>query len=181
MNTPLVIAFVVVLLVIAFAWWYTQRQRTMQLRTHFGPEYDRLSRTAGRHGAETELLERTHRVRELALRPLPEDARMRYADRWRVVQGRFVDDPGAAVLAADALVEEVMRDRGYPVGDFERQAADVSVDHPRVVSEYRAAHDIADRHRSGRAQTEDLRAALIHYRTLFDDLLDAPVTRKERR
>jgi len=180
MNTPLVIALVVALLVVAGVWWYTQRQRTLQLRTHFGPEYDRLARSTGRHGAETELLERTDRVRRLTLRPLPADERVRYTDRWRAVQARFVDDPGAAVLEGDALVEEVMRQRGYPVGDFERQAADVSVDHPRVVSEYRAAHAIADRQRDGRAATEDLRAALIHYRALFDDLLDAPAREPRR-
>jgi len=175
MNTPLAILLIVVAaLIVGFAWWYTQRNRSLQLRTHFGPEYDRLARTAGRHGAETELLDRAHRVRRLTIRPLTADERAREADRWRACQARFVDDPGEAVLEADALVADVMRQRGYPVGDFERQAADVSVDHPRVVTEYRAAHDIADRHRNGRAATEDLRAALIHYRTLFDDLLEQP-------
>jgi len=173
MSTTVAVIVVVALIVIGLAVWYVNRQRSLQLRTHFGPEYDRLARSSSPRAAEATLVERTHRVHKLPIRPLRPDERENYATRWRACQARFVDDPGGAVLEADTLVAEVMRARGYPVGDFERQAADVSVDHPRVVANYRTAHEIAIRQQGGRAGTEDLRNAVIHYRALFDDLLDA--------
>ena len=108
----------------------------------------------------------------LSIRPLPRDVSARYALKWNEQQARFVDEPKAAVVGADHLVEEVMKERGYPVGEFEQQAADVSVDHPRVVENYRAAHEIALRDQRGQATTEDLRSAMIYYRDLFRELLD---------
>ncbi len=184
MSPIAAIVIVVAILVIGFlVWATTRRQRSRQLRSRFGPEYDRLVRQrGGTRRAEDELQRRTERVRRLSIRPLRPEERERYAGLWRKKQARFVDDPAAAVLDADTLVEEVMRVRGYPVGDFERQAADLSVDHPRVVENYRAAHGIAARQREGHASTEDLRQAMIHYRALFDELLErAPAAEEGRR
>ena len=113
------------------------------------------------------------------IRPLREDERARYAEDWRVEQSLFVDDPRAAVKHADTLVQDVMKHRGYPVSDFEQNAADLSVDHPRVVENYRIAHDIAIRDGKGQSSTEDLRKAMISYRSLFDDLLEQHVEKPE--
>jgi hypothetical protein len=171
--TNIAIVAVIAVLVLGFLVWATLRQRRSgDLRARFGPEYDRLVRARGNPAAERELDWRTEHVRHLSIRPLRPDERERYAQAWRKRQGRFVDDPAGAVLDADGLVEEVMRVRGYPVGDFERQVADVSVDHPRVVEHYRAAHEIALRQRRGQASTEDLRQAMIDYRALLDELLE---------
>jgi hypothetical protein len=161
--------------VLAIAWMYFRQKRSKGLRTHFGPEYDRLLHEKGsRGGAEAELEHREKRVKELSIRPLPRDVSARYAQKWNDQQARFVDEPKAAVVEADHLVEEVMKERGYPVGEFGQRAADVSVDHPRVVENYRAAHEIALRDQRGQASTEDLRAAMIYYRDLFRELLDEP-------
>jgi hypothetical protein len=159
-------------LVVAFAiaWMYFRHKRSTDLHTHFGPEYDRLTIEKGSRGrAEAELGKREQRVKRLSLRPLPRDAQ-----KWNDQQTRFVDEPKAAVVEADHLVEEVMKERGYPVGEFDQRAADVSVDHPHVVANYRAAHEIAMRDQRGQASTEDLRAAMIYYRDLFRELLDEP-------
>jgi hypothetical protein len=171
----LVWALVVVALVAiaAAAWFFLQKRRTEQLREGFGPEYDRTVEEVGdRRRAESELDARRKRIAALDIRPLTPDERARFADAWQATQARFVDDPDAAIGDADQLVGEVMQTRGYPVGEFEQRAADVSVDHPEVVSNYRAAHRIAlDRERGG-AGTEDLRQAMVHYRALFDELLE---------
>jgi hypothetical protein len=150
-----------------------RRQHTAHLRRHYGPEYDRLVDEKGRRSrAEAELDERSKRVERLTIRPLSPDRRDRYNERWKQQQARFVDEPKAAIEDADHLVEEVMTERGYPVGEFEQRVADISVDHPRVVQNYRAAHDIAMRERTGQATTEDLRRAMLYYRDLFMDLLE---------
>ena len=152
----------------------TGRRRTERLQGRFGPEYDRTVEEAdGRRAAERELTEREKRRAELDIRPLAPGARDRYAEEWRVVQQHFVDDPNAAIGEADALVTRVMRDRGYPTDDFEQRAADVSVDHPDVVGHYREAHDISLRNDRGDVSTEHLRQAMVHYRALFEDLLES--------
>jgi hypothetical protein len=150
-----------------------RRHKSMMLRERFGPEYDKtLHERGSKREAEAELAERKQRVEKLTLHPLSPADRTRYMDAWRMRQEHFVDNPREAVIDADHLVEEVMRARGYPVGDFDRQAADISVDHPNFVENYRAAHAIAQRSREGNARTEDLRNAMLHYRALFDDLLE---------
>jgi hypothetical protein len=149
-----------------------RRQRTRKLRGHFGPEYDRAVQDTGdRARAETELERRRKRVEGLTIRPLTREDRTRFTDAWTKVQARFVDDPKGAVTEADQLLGEVMSRRGYPVGDFEQRADDISVNHPNVVDNYRKGHAIALRHAKGEAGTEDLRQAMIHYRALFGDLV----------
>jgi hypothetical protein len=150
-----------------------RQQRTRKLRQKFGPEYGRaVARLGDRTRAEEELRERQRRVSRLAIEPLaPADA-TRFASAWKAVQARFVDDPAGTLAEADDLIRKLMTKRGYPVGDFEVRAADVSVDHPRVVENYREAHAIALKHQRGETSTEELRRALIHYRALFDDLLE---------
>ena len=149
------------------------RRRTARLRERFGPEYDRtVESRGGRREAEAELGSRVERREKFEIRPLAPEARARYQEAWLEVQARFVDDPAAAVAGADQLVGSVMSDRGYPLDDFERRAADISVDHPQVVERYRSAHGIARKNAAGQATTEDLRQAIQHYRALFDDLLE---------
>jgi len=168
----MVVAAVIVLGAIVIVSLMARRRHSAHLRDQFGPEYDRTVHEKGsRRRAERELSARDHRVKQLSIRPLAPSERSRYTELWHAQQARFVDNPEAAVTDADHLVEEVMRVRGYPVGEFEQNAADISVDHPQVVEEYRAGHDIAVRHRDGRASTEDLRHAMLHYRRLFEDLL----------
>jgi len=149
-----------------------QQQRRNRLRQTFGVEYDRMLRERGdRREAERELSGRYERRQQLDIRPLDAEQRERYAEEWNEVQARFVDVPADAVRDADSLLSRVMRDRGYPVGDFEQRAADVSVDHAAVVDNYRRAHGISERSASGQASTEDLRMAMVHYRSLFNELL----------
>jgi len=167
----IVIAAVVVVAVIAVA---ARQRRTAALRQRFGPEYDRAVETReGRRPAEADLRDREKQRAQLDIRPLPEDVRMRFAEEWRDVQERFVDQPSDAVVAADRLVHSVMEARGYPMGDFDAQAGLVSVDHPDVVENYRAAHGIHQRAQARQASTEDLREALLRYRSLFGELLEA--------
>ena len=178
----LVAVAVVLLLSVAIGAMLTKR-RTAHLRDQFGPEYDRTLRdSSNRREAESELSEREKRRRELDIRPLSPAARERYAERWQTLQAEFVDAPAPTVASADSLVTEVMRERGYPMDDFEQRASDVSVDHPAVVESYREAHRIAQRSAEGEASTEDERQALRHYRRLFDELLgtpaDEPTTRE---
>ena len=169
--TWVLIVVIVVLLAVVAALAY-QRQRSTQLREGFGPEYDRAVEEHGdQRAAESELRERRERRRTYDIRPLGATARDRYAERWRATQAQFVDQPASALSDADTLVAEVMRERGYPVEDFEQQAADVSVDHPEVVEHYRKAHAI---HTGSRASTEELREAMLHYRALFAELLEGP-------
>lgn len=168
-----ILVLVALLLGAAAAWFLLRRRRSEHLRRDFGPEYDRAVEERGdRSEAERELEGRQERVRQLHIHPLPPTEREEFSAAWTQVQKRFVDSPAEAVGEADRLVSEVMQRRGYPIADFEQRAADVSVDHPRVVENYRAAHALADRSRNGRATTEDLRQAMVHYRTLFDDLLE---------
>jgi hypothetical protein len=158
------------------AWLSLRKRRTERLRTQFGgSEYDRAVKEDGsRRLAEAGLTERTARVESLNIRPLAEGDRARFLESWRRVEARFVDGPGGAVTEADQLLGDVMSTRGYPVSDFEQRAADISVDHPLVLENYRTAHDIALRQIKGQANTEDLRQAMIHYRTLFEELIAEP-------
>jgi len=167
----LIIVVVAIIAVLVIVWAVIRRQRTTALRERFGPENERTVREHGSAEAESVLLQRTKRVEKLHLRDLTADERERFVTDWRVVQSRFVDDPKGAVSEADQLVTRLMQTRGYPMSDFEQRAADISVDHPRVVDNYRAAHQIALRHHRGEATTEDLRNAIIYYRSLFEDLL----------
>jgi hypothetical protein len=169
------VALVAVAVIALIAWSVMRGRRSQRLQERFGPEYDRTLRTAGdRRGAESELESRLEHRSGLTIRPLAPAARGRYVEAWRGAQGRFVDSPSDAVREADQLVIVVMRERGYPVDDFETRAGDVSVDHPQVVENYRAAHAISQASERGDAQTEDLRQAMVHYRTLFEWLLGAP-------
>ncbi len=167
-----VIGAAVVVLALHAIWLMQQRRRT-HLRQRFGPEYERsLQQHGSATVAERDLDARERRVAKLDIRPLSREQTAHFSQEWLLTQQRFVDNPGDAVNDADRLVGEVMRARGYPMADFEQRAADISVDHPQVVSNYRAARGIVDRHSRGDATTEDLRQALVHYRELFADLLD---------
>ena len=170
----IVSAVVVVAALLLLAWAAISRRKRAGLRDRFGPEYERtVEDSDSRRKAERELAEREERRAELDIRPLTPAARDRYVGRWQETQARFVDDPGAAVGDADRLVQEVMRERGYPTDDdFERRAADISVDHPQIVEHYREGHGIAERHERGEADTEELRQSVIHYRVLFEQLLE---------
>jgi hypothetical protein len=174
MDQSTIIAIAVAVLVLAaIGWLVSQRQRSDALRKRYGPEYERTVNQLGdKRRAESELLERQVRVAALEIRPLNAQQRDEYRQQWRAVQMRFVDDPKGAVTDADALVEDVMKTRRYPVSEFGQRAADLSVHHPRVVDDYRSARDIVQRHRQGRATTEDLRQAMMHLGALFDDLLE---------
>lgn len=166
----IVAGLAVVVIIVAAA--FVMRQRSTQLRARFGPEYDRaLTQAGSRKDAEAELAARQKRVKAFDLRELPRGARERYAEEWRAVQAHFVDAPGAAIAAADRLVISVMRDRGYPMEDFEQRTSDLSVDHADEVNQYRAAHAISLKNEGSEATTEELREALVHYRVLFEDLL----------
>jgi hypothetical protein len=155
---------------------FLRKRRTKRLRSKFGgTEYARAVREGGnrRHG-EAGLEQRAERVESFHVRPLVAADRTRFVDAWRGIQTRFVDDPAGAVVQADQLLGDVMSTRGYQMGDFEQRAADISVDHPAVLQNYRAAHEIALRQTKGQANTEDLRQAMIHYRALFEDLVVEP-------
>jgi hypothetical protein len=148
----------------------TQRRR--RLRRRFGPEYHRAVQQSGNTARGEERLSNLEkRVERFNIHPLAASERRRFVEAWRLIQAKFVDDPKGALAAGDRLLGEIMTARGYPVIDFEQQSADLSVNHSFVVEHYRAGHEIALRHSQGRASTEDLRQALIHYRRLFDDLV----------
>lgn len=170
-----VIAVVAVAVVVA-AVFGAQARRRSRLRSTFGPEYDRALQAGGnRREAEAELAGRVKRRQSLEIRPLEPGVRDQYIASWQGLQARFVDDPADAVRNADVLVNEVMGRRGYPMADFEQRAADVSVDHADVVDNYRRAHRVADAMSGGgQVTTEDLREAMLHYRSLFARLLEAP-------
>jgi hypothetical protein len=164
---------VAVVAVIAWSQARRRRQQSESLRQRFGPEYDRAVNELGSRGkAEAELEARTKRVARLQIVPLSVGEASRFKQSWTALQARFVDDPKAAVVEADRLVYEVMAKRGYPMGDFDARAADISVDHPTVVANYRAARAIALADERGQADTELLRRAVVHYRALFDELLE---------
>jgi hypothetical protein len=179
----LIAVAVAVIVVVVVAMLIAQRKRrTSSLRQRFGPEYERtMQQQSGRRAAERDLRNRQKQRARLEIRPLPEAARAHYAEEWRAVQERFVDQPSSAVLAADALVRRVMGDEGYPVEDFNAQSDLVSVDHPRVVENYRRAHDVYERTQKQQASTEDMRTALLRYRSLFDELLAAGSTEPDGR
>ena len=170
------IALVVVLVAGLVAFLWHRKRRTARLRTQFGgAEYARAIEKGGnRRHAEAALEERAERVEGLRIRPLAAADRARFLSSWRDVQARFVDGPAGAVMAADQLLGDVMSTRGYPLDGFDQRAADISVDHPLVLENYRAAHEIAIRQTRGQAGTEDLRQAMIHFRTLFEELLNEP-------
>jgi hypothetical protein len=184
MNQILLLVAIIVVLLAVVGWLLYDRRRSAELRSTFGPEYERAVKDAGdRRSAESELRERQERVEALDIRPLKAAARDRYAHEWRDVQARFVDEPPAAIDEADDLIGRVMQDRGYPVADFDQRVADISVGHGSVVEHYRAAHAIASRADDARTSTEELRQAMVHYHALFDDLLgptDGPTDASER-
>lgn len=167
----IVIAVAIVVVAVAIVGLVLRARRTRSLRERFGPEYERTTQQAGRHAAERDLRNRQRQREQLEIRPLPESARARYAEEWRQVQERFVDQPASAVMSADELVRRVMGDEGYPMEDFNAQSELVSVDHPRVVENFRRAHGVYERTQNQQASTEDMRAALLSYRSLFDELL----------
>jgi hypothetical protein len=175
MSIAAIVIILAAVVVVGGAAWYIglRRRHTDELRTRYGNEYSRAVNELGSpRRAEHELERREERVEALDIQPLSAEQRTRFAQEWRNVQSLFVDDPGGAISRADGLVEEVMMVRGYPVSDFDQRAADLSVHHSRVVQNYRAAREIAERHRRGAASTEELRRAMVHYRELFQDLLE---------
>ena len=179
----LIIGAIILLAVIGVVVLIVRERRKAQsrrLQQRFGPEYGRVVKAIGdRDKAEAELRAREERVERLRLVPLPAAEAARFAQEWQVLQGRFVDNPAGVLGEADRLVRELMLKRGYPMGDFEHRAADISVHHPRVVENYRAAQAIAVREvRGGATTTEDLRKAVVHYRALFEELLEANEPRK---
>jgi len=176
LDLAAIIAFVAIVVVCIATWLYLRRRRTGKLRSKFGgAEYARAVQEGGsRRHAEARLEKRTERVESFHLQPLASGDRARYEDTWRRIQARFVDSPAGAVTEADQLLGDVMSTRGYPVSNFDQRAADISVDHPLVLANYRKAHEIALRQRKGQASTEELRQAMIHYRTLFEELVSEP-------
>jgi hypothetical protein len=172
----LAVAVILIIAVLVLLYMRKRRSTTANLRKKFGPEYDRAVRVHGtERKAEAKLEEREKRVGKLNLRDLDPMERERFTKQWESVQSRFVDSPKGAVAEADDLVSSLMKVRGYPVSDFDQRAADISVDHPRVVENYRSAHEIALRVGKDGSTTEELRTAMIHYRSLFDELVQVPV------
>jgi len=176
MNTTYLIIAVVLVLVIMGAILgpiFARRKRSERLHDHFGPEYDHTVQALGdEKKAQTELDERQKHVKALDIRPLSVGERERYLADWTAVQSKFVDEPGQAIVDADRLIMEVMQLRAYPVSDFEQRAADISVSYPALVSNYRAARRIALKNEQHEANTEELRQAVIYYRSLFEELLE---------
>jgi hypothetical protein len=184
MDANVLVAVLVIALLVVAGWLLFRKRQSERLEKRFGPEYNRaMDEMGSRSKAEAELRARQKRVEQLHIVPLsPADAG-HFSQAWRSLQARFVDDPHRALGEADQLVRDLMEKRGYPMGDFERSAADVSVDHPRVVEHYRAGHAIALRDRDAQCDTESLRQALVHYRALFSELLEVqpePVRERER-
>jgi len=177
-----VIAVGAVVVVALVAWQMLAKRRTSRLQETFGPEYERtVEGSKNRREAESQLAEREKRHEQLDIRPLSAAAGARYEQQWTTIQAQFVDSPQAAVAGADSLIQDVMRDRGYPVDDFDQRAEIVSVDHPQVVENYRKGHQLAESSANGKGSTEDLRQAMRHYRALFAELLetdsDQPLSR----
>jgi len=180
MSTPAIIVIVVIAVLAVTALLYLM-QRRANLRKQFGPEYDQVVHETGNtYRAESLLEARARRVKKYEIRTLTREEHHRFLEAWRQLQTRFVDDPTGSVAEADRLVTDLMTTRGYPMGNFERHVEDLSVYHPHVVSHYRDAHIIAVRHERAGASTEDLRQALVHYRSLFDDLLDIHEPERKR-
>jgi hypothetical protein len=181
MDTRILIAIVAVALVIFIvaAILITRNRKRRHLRQQFGPEYDlAVAQHGNTRRAEAVLINREKRVQKFTLRPLMPSDRERYAEDWAAIQRRFVDDPSSAVAQADTLVNTVMVARGYPVTDAEQQAADISVNYPSLVQNYRSATEVMQRHAQSRTSTEDLRLAMVNFRSLFDELLEAPTVQR---
>jgi hypothetical protein len=175
-QITMALALVVILAAGIAVWFVMRKRKTEGLRSQFGEaEYARTLKEGGsRRQAEAALEKRADRVEGLHIRPLSSGDHDRFVEAWGRIQARFVDGPGSAVTDADKLLGDVMSTRGYPVSDFEQRAADISVDHPLVLENYRIAHQSALRQTRGQASTEDLRQAMIHYRTLFEELVAEP-------
>jgi len=172
-QTLILLAAVAVAFIALVAWFIYQRVQSQKLQQRFGPEYGRtVDRLGSQTKAEAELRARERRVEKFNIVPLAPAEAARFRQAWNVLQSHFVDDPKGAVVQADALVRELMLKRGFPMGDFERRAADISVDHPVVVENYRVAQGIAERAARGEADTEELRNAVVHYRAIFNELLE---------
>jgi type II secretory pathway pseudopilin PulG len=174
-ETILIVASVVIVvaLVIVAVSFASSRRKTERLKEHYGHEYERLaSEAGGQKAAERELAARERKRDKLDIVPLTQSALSDFTTRWNQVQTAFVDNPAAAVGVADRLVTEVMRERGYPVDNFDQRAADISVDHPQIVDNYRAAHGIHLSQERGEVSTEEQREAFVHYRALFEKLLE---------
>ena len=170
----IVIVAAVVIVIALVAWAIANKRRTDELRGRFGPEYDRALRSDGsRREAESDLRERVDRHEALDIKPLDPNTAVRYRQEWRDVQARFVDAPEDALRRADGLITEVMQRRGYPMSDFEQRSADLSVEHGATVQDYRAAHAISLATEHGQSTTEDQREAMVHYRSLFDEMVGA--------
>jgi FtsZ-interacting cell division protein ZipA len=179
-QTWIILAGVVVLALVAVGAWFYRRNQSHKLQDRFGPEYDRtVTELGSRTKGESELKAREKRVEKLDILPLAPSEVARFSEAWQALQSRFVDNPKGVVVQAEQLVRELMEKRGYPMGDFERRAGDISVDHPDVVANYRAAQAIAVREQRGSADTEELRKAVVHYRALFDELLEVREPRQE--
>ena len=181
-TEAIMLAALAAVIIVALA-WVAKRHRRDELRDQFGDEYEVvLDEHGSKRDAERELAARQDRHEQLNIRPLDPQLRQYYTEQWRATQARFVDEPQDAFEEADRLVGDVMAERGYPVGDVDRQMADLSVEHNDVLGHYREAHDIADASADGRTTTEDLRRGMVHYRALFAALLedqeDAPTTRR---
>ncbi len=175
MDTKSIILIVIAGLVLfgLAAWMISRRQHTVKLREKYGSEYDyTVNRVGDRRQAEAELVEREERVKALEIRSLAADERDDYTDQWKKTQAEFVDEPVEAVRKANQLIKEVMMARGFPVAEFEQRTADISVLYPDVISNYRAAHEIAEKNEQGEANTEELRQAMVFYRSLFGELLE---------
>jgi lipopolysaccharide export LptBFGC system permease protein LptF len=183
-NTYLIIAVVLVLVIMGAILGpiFSRRQRSKRYSDKFGPEYDRTVKNMGnKKKAQTELDERRTHVETLNIRPLSEGERQRYLAAWTAVQAKFVDQPAQATVEADHLIMEVMQMRDYPVSDFEQRAADISINYPDLVSNYRAAREIAIKNEHHQADTEELRQAMIYYRSLFDELLKSETVAPEKK
>src|SRR5919106_3515092 len=175
-TTAIILGILVIALVAVVAWTFLRKRHSQQLREHFGPEYREAVRKHGDPArAEAELEARKKRLAKLDIHSIPAPEQERFARQWRSTQAKFVDNPADAVREAEQLVVQLMRAMGYPMGDFEQRAADISVDHPRVVEHYRVARRIAQANERGEAKTEDLREAMLRYRELFEDLLQTGV------
>jgi hypothetical protein len=184
-QTWIILAAAVAVIMVALgAWFYIRKKQSqkqsLKLQERFGPEYNRTVNELGsRTKGESELKAREKRVERLDILPLAPPEAARFSEAWHALQGRFVDNPQGVVVQVEQLVRELMEKRGYPMGDFERRAGDISVDHPDVVANYRAAQAIAVREQRGSADTEELRKAVVHYRALFDELLEVREPRQE--
>jgi len=179
MMIVIAVLVIAIIVIAAVAFMNSRRRRRLQLQQRFGPEYDRVLKQEGDPRKAEGVLEfRQKRREKFRIHPLSAADRSNFAVRWNEVQARFVDDPRGAVTVADSLVTDVMQARGYPIGEFDQRAADLSVDYPLIVENYRAAHAIALRHGEGKASTEDMRQAMVHYRLLFQELLEERPQRK---